>query len=379
MRLLFTLSFAAIAAGCQPSDDSKVGSDTDDTASDDQVEVPVPDVAEFGFEGEAAFTIVASADDALNVPRDLAFNPMKPGELWVVNRADDSAVIIADAGGGDQTSEWRKDIYANHFMEEVSSLSFAPNEQFGTCQESRNTYDGAYRADNFMGPTLWPSSLEYFAEINQSPRSPLLGSHLDMLHQSPNCMGIAWDHDNAYWVFDGYNGHLVYYDYQTDHGYGGDDHSDGIVLRYKEVELTRVEDVPGHLALDADSGWLYIADTGTGRVLRVDIASGEQGDDLRARNEPLGVFAEWVDVTFETFVEGLGEPSGLALADGRLFVSDHASGEIMAYDLESGEELGRLATEATGLMGVEIGPDGDLWYVDAAAYTVVRVDPDGAD
>jgi sugar lactone lactonase YvrE len=195
-----------------------------------------------------------------------------------------------------------------------------------------------------------------------------------MLHESPDCMGIAWDHDNVYWVFDGYHDALVYYDFQQDHGYGGDDHSDGIVRRYADVGLKRVEGVPGHLVLDPTTGWLYIADTGTGRVLRFDTASGEYDDDLRQKEEPLQEYSKYKGGTVEVFADGFQEPSGIELYEDRLFVSDHATGEIVAFDLD-GNELGRIATGAEGIMGLDVGPDDKLWYADGKAETVDRVDP----
>ena len=51
-------------------------------------------------------------------------------------------------------------------------------------------------------------------------------------------MGIAHDAENAYWYNDGFQGELVYYDFQEDHDTGQDDHSDGIVTRYVNL-LTR--------------------------------------------------------------------------------------------------------------------------------------------
>ena len=66
--------------------------------------------------------------------------------------------------------------------------------------------------------------------------------------------------------------------------------------------------------------------------------------------------------------------SGLALHDDRLFVSDHASGEVIAFELD-GTEIERMSTPADRIMGIEIGPEGNLWYADAAANEVVRVDP----
>ena len=147
------------------------------------------------------------SSDGLNVPRDLAFNPEVEGELWVVNRTDDSTSIFFDAGSSEQTSTHIIDPYALHFMDQVSSIEFGAPGTFGTCQESRNTYNSPGMGDDFMGPTLWPSDLDIYGESNPEAVEYLsrlfgthvdLGSHLDMLHQTPLCVGIAWQGENVY-------------------------------------------------------------------------------------------------------------------------------------------------------------------------------------
>lgn len=257
-------------------------------------------------------------------------------------------------------------------MHNVSSLAMGDNEALATSQESRNEGDNS---NDFMGPALWPSDYDIFGVVNQGPPSQLGGSHLDMLHQSPLSMGIAHDAGNAYWVFDGLNGHVVYYDFQDDHGPGHDDHSDGIVRRYPEASLTRVAEVPGHLEKDHSTGWLYMADTGRGRIIRLDTDSGRIGRQLFSQTERLEEFVSMTGVDVETVVDrGLEAPSGLALKDRRIFVSDNDTGVIHAFDYD-GEEIGTLDTGSRSIMGLSFGPDGKLWYVDAGANEVVRIDP----
>jgi len=54
------------------------------------------------------------------------------------------------------------------------------------------------------------------------------------------------------------------------------------------------------------------------------------------------------------FSTRLASPSGIALSpDGRLFVADYDSGDIVAFD-KQGVELGRTATGAAGVTGLEI-------------------------
>lgn len=188
-------------------------------------------------------------------------------------------------------------------------------------------------------------------------------------------MGIAHEVDNAYWLYDGYHGYLVRYDFQEPHYPGGADHSDGLIHRYKEIEVEMAEGLPSHMIIDKESGWLYVNDTGNQRVLKVDIHSGEKARDLGLWNEPLEEHWEMENAVFEVLVDqGLEAPTGIALSENRLFVSDYETGEIIAFDTESGEELGRIRA-VDGIRGITLGPDGKLWFVDYDQHRVYRVDP----
>ena len=322
------------------------------------------------------FTVIGTAEDGLDAVRDLEFDPQAPERLWTFNMLSHGVVIFFDPGTEQQTSEERIDAYAQHFMAYVSSGAFGDDGRFATCQESRDEWNvGPQDPDDFMGPSLWPSDLEVFAVVGQAfpPQDGLEGSHLDMLHQSPWCMGIAHDSGNVYWAFDGMNDTIVRYDFVADHGAGGGDHSDGIIWRYLDTTVTRVANIPGHMELDHETGMLYVADTGAGRIMRLDTTSGTNTGSLPGDWD--GATYEGVEgADYQALVEGLGEPSGLALHDGRLFVSDHASGEVIALELD-GTEIERMSTPAERIMGIEIGPEGNLWYADAGANEVVRVDP----
>ena len=343
-------------------------------------------VPQFGVAFEE--TIIADATDNLDTPRDLEFHPgaNRSDELWVVNRATDSVTIIHETGTSSQWSDLRLDAYRNHFMEEVSAIAFGAYDdefdyQFGTAQESRNTYNGQANPNNFMGPALWPSSLTHFTVEHQS--DGLLGSHIDMLHESPLGMGIAHDNANAYWYFDGYYGDLVYYDFQEDHDTGMDNHSDGIVRRYSDIQLTRSGFIPGHMILDKDTGILYIADTGAGRVLWVNTddptTSSTNIMSSNTRLEPLQEYSQVTGMEWGVFATGMSLPSGIAMDGDTLFVSTNGNGEIRAYDIGSDGKTATLldtaSTNAVSIMGLEIGPNGALYYVDSNRDRVVRLDP----
>ena len=112
--------------------------------------------------------VIADSSDFLSDPRDLEFHPGRTNELWIANRATDSITIVENTGFDNQTSQHRKDSNRNHFLEEVSAISFGAYHpefdwQWGSAQETANTYCGQASPNNFMGPTLWPSSLNHFA------------------------------------------------------------------------------------------------------------------------------------------------------------------------------------------------------------------------
>jgi sugar lactone lactonase YvrE len=344
----------------------------------------------------ANWTAILGEDDGATDPRDLGFDTS--GNLWVANRVNDHTLIVSDPGSDSRTVDDRIDGYALHFMEETAAFAFEDETgaeqfgpEFGSCGESENTYNDTQRADGFMGPVLWSTDLDIFAEANPFG----LGSHLDMQHESPDCVGIAWEKDNVYWVFDGFHDAIVRYDFEENHGVGQDDHSDGIVYRLTEPEVTRVENAPGHMAIDPSSGRLYVADTGGGRVLWLDTATGTQGANLAQQYESIATYAQWDGVTWGELVTGLDRPGGLALDDqGRLFVAEYGTGVIHAYDADPehvapadsdtaatdslyGAEIQSLDAQwgSGALYGIEVGPDGALWVIDNAAPAVYRLTP----
>ena len=329
-------------------------------------------VPQFGVTGVRQVITVATRSDGLSHPRDLEFDPDAPDNLWVVDRDWDGNIIIFDAGSRGQRIDRMRDMAASHFMEEVSSLAFSDIGTFGTCQESRNSMDGYSYPNDFMGPVLWSSDLSIHCKVNQvqGPEG-LNGSHLDMLHQSPLCMGMAHEDGNAFYVADGLNGHIVRYDFQRPHVPGGHDHSDGRVSRYPELTFSRIADIPSHMLLEGNV--LYYIDSGDGSLKVADLSTGTPGRTLTAYNEPLELFNEIVGVAQGDLVTGLDTPSGLAMTEEHIFVSLPATGDIAAFD-RMGVEIARIATGKPGVMGLTIGPDGRLWYVNAYEGTVNMID-----
>jgi DNA-binding beta-propeller fold protein YncE len=322
--------------------------------------------------GEDGITLsIVLEPNKLRDPTDLAFNPSVPTELWVVNRADDSALIIQDPGSSETTWERRRDPEAAHFMNAPMGIAFgavspAWGQTFAVCGDSDNG------GNHFMGPTLFSAEPDVFAEPTGK-----LGSHLDMLHSTSFCRGIAHVEDNVYFVFNGELGVIDRYDFHHDHGPGNDDHADGEIHRVRGGDLMGEPAVPSHLVYDPEDASLYIADTGNGRIVRLDTASGSAGasfpghEDVETRR--------WIeDAVFEEIVPpGVVEaPSGLELFGGLLYVSDSQSGRFYAFDLE-GELLHEVDTELGpgSLAGFAFGPEGRIYFADRLTSRVLRIDP----
>ena len=164
-----------------------------------------------------------------------------------------------------------------HYMDKMAALSFKSDGSVVTCQESENTYDGMKKANRFMGPSLydtipkvgnvktggWPEGRDVFVDAGGDKCDPNGSSdgstnnptcfmtHVDMLHASPNCMGIAHDPEpdtpfgNVFWVFDGLNDTLIRYDFEQPHGPGSLDHSLANVRRYPGDQINSRSRGPG--------------------------------------------------------------------------------------------------------------------------------------
>lgn len=334
------------------------------------------------------YVTIATSAHKLAAPRDLDFKPDATGaltyELWVVNNGTASVpgsgtVTIFNTGRANQLARHRRDSNANHFIRMCPAIAFGLTDFNGKAGGNvlwGNAIEGNNGGDNFTGASLWPSDTMIYAKVNQN--NHLLGSHCDMLHQSPYSMGIAHEKGNAYWLFDGYAGNICRYDFAVPHGYGEDDHSDGMIRRYTQVKVLRKANIPSHMILDKATGWLYIADTGNKRVIRMDINSGSVYGKLTAKNEPLASFQEYRGEKVETVAStGLTDPCGVEFYKGRLMVSDNATGDIVVYDVtvNPAVEKGRIKTGVVGIMGLKVGPDEKLYFVDNKGNKIVRLDP----
>lgn len=332
----------------------------------------IPNIIDNYVNGYTNIEEVANSSNLVTTPTDLDFHPiLSKNQLWIVNKRTEaiggSTVIIDNPGETNQSSISKVDGNAWHFMSLPTGIAFSKNGNFAT---STGVFDANHNGGQpFTGPALWSGDLSIYAEPSGGN-----GSHLDMLHQSPYCMGIASEKDNVFWVFDGYSNDIVRYDFVDDHGPGNSFHGDAIVHRYNDFSVAKDPNTKVVSHIVCDDNWVYVVDYGSKSVFRIEQNTGSTGNTPSfGPFEPVVEYKYISGYNSEVLVDsGLIEPAGIDVIDDRMIVSDYANGEIIIYDISvvPSVELKRINTSAQGIMGVKIGPDGRIWYVDYDANTV---------
>lgn len=318
---------------------------------------------------------IAGSGQSIVNPRDLDFHPvLTRNELWVVLKSTETSggktVKISNAGEGGQTSLLQQDGNAWHFMSLPTGLAFSRNENFAT---SPGVYDSNHDGGApFTGPALWSSDPDIYAQDSGGN-----GSHLDMLHESPYSMGIAAEVDNKFWVTCGDHDEVMSYDFEEDHGPGNSDHSDGIIYKYPipDYDEDASHEVPDHLIFDQNTGWLYVCNSQQNRVIRINTLTGTPGANATP-HEATAIYKYMDDFEWEEYITvGLDEPTGIDIVEDRMIVSNYNTGDINLYDISGPTAvlLGVIPTGNNGIMGVKIGPDGLIWYVNSVTDKVMRV------
>lgn len=354
----------------------------DDVPSNDDlikiinIKDPIPNIIPSYTSSTNTFTydLIVNLSDQIDEPRDLDFHPN--GDLWIINTGTEnsggSTVKVLSPGLAGQTDLWEQDGNAWHFMSLPSGIAFSNNGNFAT---STSVLDANHQGGSFTGPALWSSDPLIYAKPSGGN-----GSHLDMLHESPYCMGICSEEENVFWVYDDYNKDIVRYDFVDDHGPGNSYHDDGRVLRYPGMGLSAIDHtIVCHLVLDENKKWLYFTDGSNKRIMRLDITTGILGGSPSwGPQETLAEYQKVTGFTFEEVVTtGLVQPAGIDIIDNKLVVTDHSNGDIIFYDVSNvpATEIGRIQTNEPGIMGTVIGPNGKIWYANAALNKIVKIEP----
>lgn len=374
-RPLASILLCALPFGCTSQ---AIDSKGDDPTTEIVVESVVPEVV---YTPQAKVALSATA---------LAFNPTVDGELWVALRqfpsglpctqTDDTGcaalpgvmAVVSDATSATPSSEIKQDGNSWHFMRRPAAMAWSEGLMFATCGEAlTDNYDD----DDipYAGPVLWSSDPAIFGV---DPLPDQNGTHLDMLHETPYCMGIAHESDNAYWAFNGLAGSLDRVDFHAPHQIGGENHSDGEVHRYIAGQLLRVPEVPSHLAYDKTRSLVYVVDTGHARVLSVDPSPATPGSEIK-KYELLADSGTMEGAKVNALIPAgkLERPSGIALAGDALYVTDNATSRIHSFDTDGSP----IRTFDTGLpvgslAGITLGPDGSLYLTDLLTGSAYRVD-----
>lgn len=336
-------------------------------------------------------TTIAAAGLTVTNPTDLAFSPAASGELWIVSQGTASIIIIDNVAAGTLTGER---IYSGndgnwgHFFMNGGGIAFGGNtSSVGNGWTFATSQDATRAGDDFMGPTLWSADRSVIGHYPPGAAPMGLGSHLDMLHSTRYAKGICHEASNIYWtVGEAYytvlagspKVCLTRYNFNTDHGAGYDNHSDGQKWHYAESAIATVAGVPSGMYYNGATGKLYVADSGNGRIAVLDPATGgtptavtgHSGDGLEYKVAGASVTSLVPTGSFLT------RPSGLEFFGGMLFVSDFATGIIHAFDF-NGNRLNWLDTGlgANAVTGLAFGPDGKLYFCDMVGDRIVRVDP----
>jgi DNA-binding beta-propeller fold protein YncE len=303
----------------------------------------------------------------LDYPTGLAVDP-RNGSLWIVNRGNDSITIVERPGSRRPRVLYSVD-GGKHYLWRPAAIAFSPGgDEFATAQDASGF-------GQRMGPTLWPGNAALFrgnASLNRI--------HLDMLHHSPQAIGIAAGADEVkreYWVFNGAAGSIDRYFFNEPHPPGQNDHGDGRTFRYAAGALKRGRKIPGHLALDRANGHLYIADTGNRRVARLATSSPTGPRLLDAGSSLEGPLYEVSGSTIETVVPpsaGLKAPCGLLLHADTLLVGDHATGRIHVFRVDgTRRRVIKTGLGQNSITGLALSPDGRLYVLDSRRNRLVRL------
>ncbi|CAB9512318.1 expressed unknown protein [Seminavis robusta] len=341
-----------------------------------------------------------------------SFHPDQGEEAWVLNAHNHSVSIVTSLGTPVQSTISRRDRGYYHYM--INATAFAFNmvsnstrardrdsfNYFAVCNANANTYLGSKEPNYFMGPTLYNTDPNNRNTVNRlgepcGPEEPCFFLHADMLHEAPDCIGIAHDPEirsafgNVYWAFDntGNNARaqLVRFDFQQPHGPGSMDHSVASIRRFPELEFARgPEGVHAGMVVHPARRELFVSVPSENRIIVVSVDSGSYARTAReeypiySNRLPSFEYNIFECVDHRELASGIQTPTGLALGpDGDLlFVAERDTGKILVLEVETGATLAEIATGFTSIGGLSFSPATNiLHFVDEHTNTLNSVHP----
>jgi DNA-binding beta-propeller fold protein YncE len=160
-------------------------------------------------------------------------------------------------------------------------------------------------------------------------------------------------------------------------------HDDGEISRWVQGFVKMESGVPSHMKFDHSAGLLYIADTGNNRIAVLNPSSGARSSNYGPDYDGItrsGGGMYYMQAQLTTFLDGqaagLSQPSGLALHDNKVFVSDYDSGRIYAFDME-GVMIDYLdpGRGRGSVVGMAFDSAGNLFVADLNNEQILKISP----
>jgi hypothetical protein len=124
---------------------------------------------------------------------------------------------------------------------------------------------------------------------------------------------------------------------------------------------------------------LYISVPGKNHILKVNVDSGQFARTAReeypiySNKLPSFEYSIWECVTQEIFASNINQPTGMvfSLDYERLFVAERGTGNIIVYEVNTGDLLYTISTQFNTIGGIDISPNGnELYFVDDETDTL---------
>lgn len=269
-----------------------------------------------------------------------------------------------------------------HYNAHLAAIDIHDNMMV-TCQNSSNDYAGTKSPNMFMGLTLYDLELDWIRtdgsqfDYTNSSHVPFL-SHVDMLHEAPNCSGVVNINKNfenklttnRYFHTDNINAQVVVTDFKDPHGVGSMDHSSANVERLYGIPLsTKMKGV----AADPTREVAYVADMGQDVIFEIFYKSGRP---MRSARGDYPIYSS-ID---EKFVYSIREftswkiaahiqsPIAVCLDKEFLYILGYGGQKITIVDTGTSSKIREFDTEFDA-SGMRIH-NGNLYVVGSRQYRV---------